>query len=181
MNGTYSKVYNTHTFAGMAPYSNPKVVFMITWLNKTNNTGDAGTVIKSIVKSSLNKLNSSSKKVKTFSYKLPNFMNQSITYAKSTLSQNGLSPIVIGNGSTVIGQYPESGTTITNSTRVMLATNGNKIEMPSMIGWSRKDAEAFGALAGVNITTVGAGTIYKQSVAKGTTLKSKQTIKVYAK
>lgn len=181
VNGTYSKTYNTHTFAGMAPYSNPKVVFMITWLNKTNNTQEAGEVIKSIVKSSLNKLNSSSKKVKTFSYKLPNFMNQSVTYAKETLSHNGLSPIVIGNGDSVIGQYPEQGTTITNSTRIMLATNGNKIEMPSMVGWSRKDAEAFGSLAGINVTTVGAGTIYKQSVEKGTSLKAKQQVKVYAK
>ena len=107
-------------------------------------------------------------------------MNQSVTYAKSQLSKAGLSPIVIGDGTSVIGQYPDAKTTITNSTRVMFATNGAKITMPSMVGWSRKEAEAFGSLAGVNITVSGAGTIYKQNVEKGTTLKSKQTIKVYA-
>lgn len=180
VNGAYSTTINSHSFCGMAPYSNPKVVFMITWVNATNNTGDAATVIKAIVKSALNKLNESSKKVKTISYTLPNFMNQSVTYAKNQLSKAGLTPTVIGDGSSVIGQYPDAKTTITNSTRVMLATNGSKITMPSMTGWSRKEAEAFGSLAGVNITVVGAGTIYKQSVEKGTTLKNKQTIKVYA-
>lgn len=180
INGAYSKSINSHSFCGMAPYNNPKVVFMITWVNATNNTKDAATVLKGITKSALNKLNESSKKVKTISYNLPNFMNQSVTYAKSQLSKAGLSPIVIGDGTSVIGQYPDAKTTITNSTRVMFATNGAKITMPSMVGWSRKEAEAFGSLAGVNITVSGAGTIYKQNVEKGTTLKSKQTIKVYA-
>lgn len=181
VNGSYSKTINSHTFAGLAPYSDPKVCFLITWVNRTNNTGDAGTVIKAIVKSALNKLNDSSKRVKTVSYTLDNFTNQSVNYAKSMLSKSSLTPVIIGDGKTVIGQYPEENTTITSSTRVMLATDGTKMTMPSMVGWSRKEAEAFASLAGINIVTNGAGTIYKQSVAKGSTLKAKQVIKVYAK
>jgi penicillin-binding protein 2B len=50
-----------------------------------------------------------------------------------------------------------------------------------MEGWSRKEAEAFGALSGVTIETEGAGTIYKQDVEKGAEIKLNQKIKVYAK
>ena len=50
-----------------------------------------------------------------------------------------------------------------------------------MIGWSRKDAEAFASLAGVEIEVNGVGSIYEQSVSKGTILNSKVKIKVSAK
>ena len=53
--------------------------------------------------------------------------------------------------------------------------------MPSMTGWSRKEAEAFGAMANVEIEFKGVGSIYKQSVSKGTKLKANQKITVTAK
>jgi penicillin-binding protein 2B len=53
--------------------------------------------------------------------------------------------------------------------------------MPSMIGWSRKEAEAFASLAGIELNFKGVGTIYKQSVSKGKTLKDKQKVTVEAK
>ena len=51
--------------------------------------------------------------------------------------------------------------------------------MPSMTGWSRKEAEAFGAMANVEIEFKGVGSIYEQSVSKGTKLKTHK-ITLYA-
>jgi penicillin-binding protein 2B len=182
VNGSYSASLHSHTFAGLAPYDDPEVVFVITWQNTSNYTGDAANVIKAIAKSALNIHKDSSKKVKTNTYTMPNFTNQSVEYANNMLKKNGVTPIIIGeDGKSVTNQYPESQSTITSSSRVMIATDGNKIIMPSMEGWSRKEAEAFGALSGVTIETEGAGTIYKQDVEKGAEIKLNQKIKVYAK
>ena len=78
-------------------------------------------------------------------------------------------------------QYPKAKTEVSSKSRVFLQTNSTTITMPSMDGWSRKEAEAFGSMANVDIEFKGIGTIYKQSVSKGTKLKANQKITVYAK
>ena len=133
------------------------------------------------MKSSLNLLKGNSKEVKSSQYELESYINQSSDYAKKILSAHDISPIILGNGKTLIKQYTQAKTTVSSTTKVMLLTDGDKIEMPSMIGWSRKDAEAFASLAGVEIEVNGIGSIYEQSVSKGTILNSKVKIKVSAK
>ena len=108
-------------------------------------------------------------------------MNQSTEFAKSILTKHQLSTLLIGDGDTVIDQYPKAKTEVSSQSRVFLQTNGTNITMPSMDGWSRKEAEAFAAMADVRITFDGVGTIYKQNIPKGTKLKSNQEIKVQAK
>lgn len=89
--------------------------------------------------------------------------------------------ITLGDGKSVIKQYPGAQTTVYSGTKVMLLTDGTKIKMPDMTDWSRKDAEAFAELAGINIEVEGVGTIYKQSIEKKAILHKGDTIKVYAK
>lgn len=130
----------------------------------------------------MNKLNEQSvKEVETSTFVLDSYTNQSTDFAKKTLSQHQLIPLTIGDGDTVLEQYPKAKTEVSSKSRVFLQTNDTNITMPSMDGWSRKEAEAFASMANIDIEFDGIGMIYKQSVDKGTKLKDGQKVKVYAK
>ena len=65
--------------------------------------------------------------------------------------------------------------------KVLLLTDGQKYTMPSMLGWSRKEAEAFASLTGVEIKIWFGLLFYAQSITKGTELKQGTKIELYAK
>ena len=180
-NGAYSTTKNTHSFVGMAPYRDPQVEVIVWFQNEKSGTQYSGQLVKTIIKSALNILSKDTEKVNTAPYVLNNYMNQSVQYVESILKKHSLTPIVIGDGSSVVGQYPSSTTEVTSDSKVLLLTDGQKYTMPSMLGWSRKEAEAFASLTGVEIKMNGLGSIYSQSITKGTELKQGTVIELYAK
>ena len=180
--GGYRSGYYTHSFVGMAPYDDPQVILVMWYQGSSSSTTSAAKVVQGGIRAALNKLNTQpSQVVETSTFVLDNYMNQSVDYAKEVLSNHQLSSLVIGDGDIVMSQYPKAQTEVSSKSRVFLQTNGTNITMPSMTGWSRKEAEAFGTMAHVDIEFKGEGTIYKQSVTKGTKLKSNQKITVTAK
>ena len=50
--------------------------------------------------------------------------------------------------------------------------------MPNMIGWTRKDVNAFCTLSGIDITIEGNGKVKSQSVKKGTAISAESEISV---
>ncbi len=73
---------------------------------------------------------------------------------------------VIGDGSSVTSQYPDAKATINSNDRVFVLTNGTKITMPNMTGWTRKDLTVFWQLTGIGIKTSGYGKVTSQNVTK---------------
>ena len=139
-------------------------------------------MVKAVTRTALNKLNTQeTKEVKTSTFVLDSYLNQSVNYAQDILTQNQVTPIIVGDGKTIINQYPRAEIEVSAKSRVFLQTNGTTLTMPSMTGWSRKEAETFASMANIDITFEGIGSIYKQSVSKGTKLKANQKVKVYAK
>lgn len=180
--GSYVSGYYTHSFCGLAPYDDPEVVIVLWYQSGTTDNVNAATLVQAVVRSALNKLNEQEIKiVASSSYTLDSYANQSTSYVSSLLSTNQLTPVVVGDGDIVLSQYPYANTEVASESRVFLKTNGTTITMPSMEGWSRKEAEAFATMADVTIEVDGTGTIYDQSISKGTTLEAGQTITVYAK
>lgn len=180
--GGYMSGYYTNSFVGLAPYDDPEVVIVFWCQGSKFTTTAAADVIQSVVRTALGKLNEQpAKEVETSTFVLDSYANQSVDFAKNILTQHQLTPLVIGDGDTVIDQYPKSKTEVSSKSRVFLQTNSSTITMPSMEGWSRKEAEAFAAMANVKIDFSGVGSIYEQDVVKGTKLKANQEIKVKAK
>lgn len=181
VDGKYSDTINSHTFAGLAPYSDPRIAIVVWYENATGVHETCFDLVKQILKDAYTSLYGNSKRVQSETYELSSYINQSVTYAKRILSSHGMDIITLGDGKSVIKQYPGAQTTVYSGTKVMLLTDGTKIKMPDMTDWSRKDAEAFAELAGINIEVEGVGTIYKQSIEKKAILHKGDTIKVYAK
>ena len=103
--------YYTHSFVGLAPYDDPEIVIAYWYQGKVSGNANSSELIKSVVRASLNKLNEQSvKEVETSTYILDSYTNQSIDFVKKSLTQNQLTPLVIGDGDTVLDQYPKSKT-----------------------------------------------------------------------
>ena len=180
--GKYLSGYNTHGFAGLAPYDDPQIVIIVWYQNSISGSVAVSGMVKAVTRTALNKLNTQeTKEVKTSTFVLDSYLNQSVNYAQDILTQNQVTPIIVGDGKTIINQYPRAEIEVSAKSRVFLQTNGTTLTMPSMTGWSRKEAETFASMANIDITFEGIGSIYKQSVSKGTKLKANQKVKVYAK
>lgn len=101
---------------------------------------------------------------------MPSVVNHSLSYAKGKLQDYKLNTIVLGNGDSVIKQYPNKDEMVKQNQKVFLLTSTSKIKMPNMTGWSRKDIYAFWELVNIEITIEGNGYVTKQSISSGTTL-----------
>ena len=102
---------------------------------------------------------------------MPSFINQTINNATTTLTEMGVTPYVLGNGTKVVSQYPAEGTTITNKEKVFLVTNDDTtIAMPNITGWSLKEVKTFANLLKIPLTVTGNGYVTSQSIPEGTIL-----------
>ena len=177
IDGKYSSSYYSHLFCGLAPYDDPEIVICVWYQNDLDSTAKMKELVKSVTRLALSKLNEQPTiEVETSTYILDSYINQSVEYSKNILTKNQVDPIYIGNGKIVVDQYPRYHSEVSSHSRVFLKTNGTEIEMPSMIGWSRKEVEAFASMANVKVEFNGLGVVEKQSIEKGTVLNSNDTI-----
>lgn len=98
-------------------------------------------------------------------YTMPALTNHTMDYAKHKLQDMKVNTIVVGNGSSVVSQFPAQGEAIVSNQFVFLLTDGEKITMPNMNGWTMKDVTAFWKLTGIQIQMEGSGSVYEQNIA----------------
>lgn len=152
--GSYTKGSYIKSFEGMYSKDNPKYIFYI-YLDKSS-TNTMPDMIKSIIQDvetyyNITKINSNS----VSSYTMPNFLNNNVDTVKNTLDISGISYEVIGDGNKIINQYPLSGLTV--SGKVFLVTNSNNINIPNIVGYSRKDAVNLAKLLNLEYSIEGNG------------------------
>lgn len=109
---------------------------------------------------------------------MPDLLNHSIQYANDKLSNSGTEVVVLGNGNTVIDQYPKSESSIASGQRVFLLTDTESFTMPDMSGWSRKDVVSLWAVTGYSFELSGEGSVTSQSIPSGTVVTKGETISV---
>ena len=188
--GKYDTVNYTSSVIAAAPAEDPKV--MVYWgMIGPNYVNYSAEQFQNIMKAALvtygvsgsgaqNQANS--EEAETWeTYTMPNLVNHSLDYANSKMSGWKSQIVTIGNGSTVIQQYPSAGSLVSSGDRIFLLTDGNQITMPDMTGWTRKDITAFWDLTGIQIQTDGYGTVTAQSVAPNTPIDTSAQITVSMK
>ena len=107
-----------------------------------------------------------------------NYNNHSLEFVRKCIEQFDLQTIVIGDGDTVLKQYPQAGTSLISQQRIMLLTSWNNYTMPDMRGWSRKEVNAFAQLTGIKINIQGSGFVIEQNVEIGTSIDSTTVIEL---
>lgn len=183
--GKYDPAYHTSSVMAAAPANDPKVMVYY-GLVSTNITSYSAEPFKKIMRDTLQTYGVSSTPTtqtqdtyeKWESYSMPSLVNHTIDYAHEKMKDKKVHFEVIGDGTSVVGQYPDANITINSNDRIFVLTNGSKITMPNMTGWTRKDITVFWQLTGIGIKTSGYGKVTSQNVEEGTTISTDTKIEV---
>jgi penicillin-binding protein 2B len=116
-----------------------------------------------------------------FSVATPFLINHSVAYGESKCAALSMEFLRIGDGPSVIAQYPVAGTQVLSDQRVFMVTSEGNIRMPSMFGWSRRDLLAYFALTHIPVTINGEGRVATQSIAEGTPIDAASVIEITLK
>ncbi len=158
---------NIRSFAGVFPRDNPEYIIYIAIKDFKGASKDIGSVIQGLVES-VAKYKNLDERVSDLDpskiVEVPNVLNKSVDTSVASLSAKGVTSVVIGDGNVVVEQYPKKGMNISQKTKVFLVTNGNKLVMPDMNGWSSHEVIDFCKLVGVKYNLEGDGYGYVESV-----------------
>ena len=159
-------------FAGMFPKDDPEIIIYANLKRPYPNTPNAlVSVIKEVVENVSKYYNIYDETVvdeEEIRYQLNTYINKDVNIVKDNLEKNNIKTIIIGDGDRITNQYPNSKITITSGNKVFLRTNGTKIILEDMTGWSKKDVITYLELIGVNYTVEGTGYLVSQSIGATT-------------
>lgn len=172
----YSSDYVIRGLAGMFPGEDPEVLVYVAVKSKSCKARDVSVMVQSIVKNTSKYLEiydetkENTQKLKE--YKVLSYTNKDLASVTSSLKSNEINYVVLGDGDTIVNQYPKSGEVINKIDKVFLLTNSSKVKMPNIIGYSVKDFYSFINLVNIPFKMEGAGYITSQSIKEGTELNS---------
>ena len=161
------------SFAGIYPKSNPEIIIYTSMSHPTGGSQKGiqkaiKEVISNVAKYYGESVSSTEVTDKVIYYKMDSFVNKSLDNAKTKLSTSNIANvIVLGNGNTVINQYPDADTNITNKDKVFLLTENIK-DIPDINGYSRSDAEHLLTLLGYKVNVTGKGYVTGYTVDNDT-------------
>lgn len=171
-NGKYvTGTYNTiRSFAGVFPKENPEYIIYVAQKDFKGTGKDIGNVIKKLVESVAKYRNLDerpSDKDETKIVTVGNYLNTSLISSQSKLTNLGITPVVIGDGTTVISQYPKKNTKVSQKSKVFLLTSGTSQVMPDMKGWSSSEVTTFASILNIPLTINGYGYVASTNIPPG--------------
>ena len=174
-NGGYMKAENDYiySFAGMFPEKDPQIIIYAAI--KRPNFGNTITISDAVVDSIKNiakykNINQTSKEEKADlkQYTLDNYLNKNKEETIKQLKEKNISPIVIGDGDTIINYYPTDK--IVTNNKIILITNGKNIQLPNMKNWSKREAKFLLDNLNIKYKMTGTGYVINQNIKEGTTI-----------
>lgn len=175
------------SFAGLAPYDDPEIIIYVMFQcrDNTETSEMIGNFVKTMIPAALatkHAYTTTDNNIEGSAYHMDSFINQSAPFVKSKLEAKELKVDIIGNGSTILDQYPTARTAVNKFDRVFLKTDSNDITLPDMTGWSRKDVLTYASLSGLVFNLQGdSGMVESQSVAGGTIVHAGDTVEITLK
>ncbi|MBQ6935193.1 MAG: PASTA domain-containing protein [Clostridia bacterium] len=186
------------SFVGCAPADDPKIAVLIVIDEPQGYVHGGGAIAAPVagrvIEETLKYMNIdpvySAKELSQLNGVTPDVNSMSVEKAKATLKNKGFTARVIGNGDTVVSQYPLKGQNIPLDGVVILYTEkeiSNKTAtVPDLKGLSISSANERAVNAGFNIKISGASldsevVSYRQSIDAGTQTELGATITVYFK
>ena len=164
---------NNYIFSSviMYPKENPKII--IYGAMKKPDYGKykgLSTAVKNLVKNIAKYKNiyeddnntSSVKSVTTTSY-----VGKKIETVKKYLENYDINVVTLGNGGSIIKQYPLSGDRLLKGDRMFLLTNSNDIQMIDITNFSRNEVSVFATLVGIKVKFNGTGYVKSFNINVG--------------
>lgn len=165
--------YVIRSFAGVFPKEDPEYIIYVAVKDFNGKSKPMGDIVKSLIESVAKYKNLDERESDKDDSKivtLSNYYNKSLITVSNDLSNLGITPIIIGDGSTVTKTVPEKNTTISVNSKVFVITNGSNITMPDITNWSSKDVIDYCNIIGLKYETNGYGYVSSYSIPAGTVL-----------
>ena len=192
-NGNYMSGYTIASLMSAMPADNPQVMVYYCFEAPYNHDAHYKTdAVKNLLsrtaielglagnasQESISDAASSSSEEALISGPMPSLVNHTLGYADEKLNGLDITRYTLGNGSSVIAQYPEAGETLSNGERVFLVTDTNSFTMPDLTGWTRKDVTALWQVTQFGFRLKGEGVVTSQNIAAGTSVTKGTEIEV---
>lgn len=173
------KTNYVRSFAGVFPGNDPQVIVYVA-VSKIKNSSDISKSMRGLIKDTGTYLGIKETEVKqTISQiDVESYKNKNVDDIKRELESNKINVVVIGAGTKIINQYPESGNIINQNDKVFLLTNDTSYKMPNMKNWSRSDVAVFGNLTNIKFNFENYGYVVSTSKKVGEEITSNDTIDV---
>lgn len=145
------------SFAGLFPKDDPQyIVYAV--VSKLADTTLLPTAVKTLIDdiSTYKGIIENNANEIANSYVINSYINKNVNEVKESLQNKNIDIIVIGEGDTVINQYPKSGI-INSNDKLMLLTNSETYKYTDINGWSKSNITQYGKLLKVNFTFNGYG------------------------
>ena len=168
------------SFAGMWPYEDPEIIIYAAIKKPTSRSSRVlSEGVKELVKniSKYRNMYSDAPIVSDVEiYTLDDYVNKNTSITKDTLENIKMDVYVIGDGNTIISQYPKKNTNVTTGDKIFLLTDGSNSTIPNMLGWSRSEVTSYAKLANFDVSFTGFGYVTNQSVEPNTIITKKMKV-----
>lgn len=110
--------------------------------------------------------------------KLDTYIGNSLEESINRLNEYNLSIIIMGDGDTVINQFPSKNNYVISSDKVFLVTNGKIKKLIDLTNWSKSDVSRYCNLLGITCNFEGYGYVTNQSIESGTNVSSETVLDI---
>ncbi len=186
VDGEYSKDKNIYSAMTALPAENPKYMVYYAFLAPTTTKAHQDTSAVQHIYRRLSLTygvysadNGPSETTPVIEMQIPSFINRTTLSFMTWNAQLDVPVTIIGNGERIINQYPNANSTILNTQRLFILTDGNEVTMPDMTGWSRKDVTTFWLLSNRAVVIEGSGLVSSQNIEAGTILTDESELSVF--
>ena len=166
------------SIALMFPKDNPEIIIYGA-VKRSNTVNALSEPIKEIVQnvSKYYNIYSSNKSQETDAIVLDNYINLSVNDVFNSLNNLKLKPIIIGDGNTIVNQYPIN-TKVTKGEKVFLITNSNTYKIPDLTGYSKNDLEIILKYLHIKYKISGHGYVISQSIPPDTVVTNETVLEL---
>ena len=190
-NGGYLRGSNDYiySFVGFAPYEDPEYIFYFAVQQpepgRTGGHGLLGEIVQNLVNNTLGQttINSDSLSIQTEPLEMTevgDYKNLALEDAKTNATQDGLVPILLGDGELIYNQSPSQYALTYTGSKVFLQS-ANQFKMPDLTGWTLSEVTQLATLGKLKITSEGTGIVTSQSIKVDTLTKDGMTLHVVLK
>ena len=167
LDGDYDTI---KSIAGIFPEDNPKYIIYMANSKMVASVKTLASVVTTAIEEIASYAKLTDKKSDVDYSKiinLNNYISKNVADTVDSLNSQNLKPIIIGDGTYVINQYPLKNTSVIAGDKIFLMTNSNKYIMPDITNWSRNEVETYCNLINLNCSFKGYGYVLSQSIATG--------------
>ncbi len=169
------------SFAGVFPYEDPEYIIYVSVKQINGGSSAVASAVTSAVESIANYANITNTESDLDLSKiidLSNYMSSDIETTTEELEKLNLKVIKIGNGNTIINQYPLKNTKVLVGSKIFLLTDGTEFTMPDMTGWSSSEVMSFCNLIGLKFSFTGYGVVKEFNLPVGEVIDLTKTLEI---